>query len=144
MLMASALFATGAHARSQLILPYPADSGLISAATYDMTGSRLGAAQFEIETFEDGRVEMTMVTGIDNGASNHASIVLEPIDRDHGHVSALVDRGHRPVVGDLPILRFWQRSDRQAERLMKGVDDANRADKPSDLNVFNLSQPVVH
>lgn len=84
MLMASALFATGAHARSQLILPYPADSGLISAATYDMTGSRLGAAQFEIETFEDGRVEMTMVTGIDNGASNHASILLEPIDQRSG------------------------------------------------------------
>ena len=84
MLIASALFATGAQARSQLILPYPADSGLISAGTYDMTGSRLGAAQFEIDTFEDGRVKMTMVTGIDDGASNHASIVLEPLDRQRG------------------------------------------------------------
>lgn len=69
-----------AQARSVLELPYPSAFGLFEAATYADDGSRLGPALFEIEELRDGRVRMTVKTGIDRGASNIASILLAPVD----------------------------------------------------------------
>jgi len=77
--LASSLVASVAHARSLLELPYPTSFGLIEAATYGEGGLRLGTAHFEVEELGDGRVRMTVRTGIDHGASNEASIVLEPV-----------------------------------------------------------------
>ncbi len=54
-----------AHAGSALELPYPLSFGLFEAATYDEAGARLGPAQFEVEELLDGRVRMTVTTGID-------------------------------------------------------------------------------
>lgn len=84
LLLVCCLVAPDARARSELVLPYPAAFGLFSAATYDDNGSRLGDAQFEIKRLEDGRVRMTMIAGIDSGASNHASIVLAPLGQARG------------------------------------------------------------
>ena len=78
------LLVPGAHARSQLVLPYPSSFGQFQAATYDDSGTRLGDARFEIERLEGGRVRMMMSTEIEAGASNQASIVLAPLPKERG------------------------------------------------------------
>ena len=80
MLLVCCMLVPDAQARSVLELPYPSTFGQFAASTYADDGSRLGAAQFEIEKLRDGRVRMTVKTGIDRGASNIASILMAPVD----------------------------------------------------------------
>jgi hypothetical protein len=102
----SAIFLPGAaQAESALRLKRPADFGRVPAATYDIDRNRVGDAEILIEEIADGRIRMTIESGIDEGARTVAMAELEPVDGGESmRLTKQVSRSYDPDGVDLGIL----------------------------------------
>ncbi len=80
MVVAVALAAREARARSAFVLSPPPSLEPIPAGTYDDYGRRVGEATLRYEEHDDGRVYMRAVTKMNAGPENEINAVFEEID----------------------------------------------------------------
>ena len=69
-----------AGAESELRIPYPKETGVIDAVTYDEEGLPVGAATLAIEVLETGHIKMKIKSGFDGGAKQVIEAELAPIE----------------------------------------------------------------
>lgn len=74
------LAATGASARSALVVDYPDGFGTVPAATYDTERHRVGKANLVLERLDDGRVRMFSESGFTAGPRTVLTALLEPVE----------------------------------------------------------------
>jgi len=104
-----AVIPTGfAQAESSVRLPYPAESGIVAAVTFDSESMPVGRSEFASETRADGRVFLKVAMRVSAGAENRFEAVLEPVESVE---SAEDTRARQAATGEeagrpAPLLRI--------------------------------------